>query len=350
VSEESLAREAILFPARKALMYVPLKPIDSNGKGCLGETFYLAPNPPFGAVFTYYLKESQKTGAEARREEEQKLIKDGKPVPFPGWDKIRKEEQEEKPAIVITVTDEAGQVVRRVTGPATAGMHRVAWDLRYPAVEPTQLESPQRQAWEWNPVGPLVVPGTFTVTLGKKVDGALTPLGEPQKVMVESLGLASLEEKDKKALLDFQQKAGELQRAMMGAGGAAEETLKNIQYMKKAFLDTPKADPKLGAKVRVVETRIQDSLRTLFGDMTVRRRSEAVSPSLMDRVSAQLGSTVPITATVKRDYEIAADGFGKVLEDLRTTIEVDLRKLGDELEAAGAPWTPGRGLPVWKKR
>jgi hypothetical protein len=70
----------------------------------------------------------------------------------------------------------------------------------------------------------------------------------------------------------------------------------------------------------------------------------------MDRVSAQLGSTVPITATVKRDYEIAADGFGKVLEDLRTTIEVDLRKLGDELEAAGAPWTPGRGLPVWKKR
>ena len=350
ISEESLAREATLFPVKKALEYIPLKPIDSTGKGCLGETFYLAPNPPFGAVFAYYLKDPLKTAAEARREEEQKLIKDGQPVPFPGWDKLRKEEREEKPAIVLTVSDEGGQVVRRITGPAGKGIHRVAWDLRYPAVEPTQLESAQRQTWEWNPAGPLVVPGTFTVTLAKKVDGVMTQLGEPRKFTVESLGLASLEEKDKKALLAFQEKAGKLQRAMMGAGGAAEEALKNIQYMKKALLDTPKADPKLGARVREVEMRIQEAMRILFGDFTVRRRSEAAAPSLMDRVSAQLGSTVPITATVKNDYDIAADGFGKVLDDLRAAIEVDLKKLGDELEAAGAPWTPGRGLPVWTKR
>jgi len=349
VSEESLAREAVLYPVRKALMYIPLRPIDERGKGCLGETFYLAPNPPFGAVFTYYLKEGLKSGAEARRAEEQKLIKDGKPVPFPGWDKLRKEEIEEKPAVVITVTDESGQVVRRLTAPAGAGIHRVAWDLRYPAIEPTQLEEPRRMAWDWVPVGPLVVPGTFTVSIAKKVDGVLTPLGEPQKFTVESLGLASLEEKDKKALLGFQQKAGELQRAMMGAGGAAEEALKNIPYLKKALADTPKADPKLAERVRAVEVRIQEALRTLFGDMTVRRRNEPAAPSLMDRVSAQLGSTVPITETVKRDYEIAADGFGKLLEEMRAAIEVDLRKLGQELEAAGAPWTPGRGLPVWKK-
>jgi hypothetical protein len=69
----------------------------------------------------------------------------------------------------------------------------------------------------------------------------------------------------------------------------------------------------------------------------------------MDRVSAQLGSTAPITETVKRDYEIAADGFAKLIEEMRATIDVDLRKLGEELEAAGAPWTPGRGVPIWKK-
>ena len=69
----------------------------------------------------------------------------------------------------------------------------------------------------------------------------------------------------------------------------------------------------------------------------------------MDRVSAQLGSTGPITDTVKRDYEIAADGFGAVLERLRGLIDRDLRRLGTAMEAAGAPWTPGRGLPVWKK-
>ena len=165
IDEASLAAPAILFPVKKALSYIPLRPIDSPAKNSLGETFYLAPNPPFGAVFTYYLKDALKPAAEARREEEKKLLKDGKPVTFPGWDVLRKEEQELKPEIVLTVTDEAGQVVRRITGPAGKGLHRVAWDLRYPAVDPTQLETAQRESWEYAPQGPMVVPGTFTVTL-----------------------------------------------------------------------------------------------------------------------------------------------------------------------------------------
>ncbi len=69
----------------------------------------------------------------------------------------------------------------------------------------------------------------------------------------------------------------------------------------------------------------------------------------MDRVSTQVGATGPITKTVLRDYEIAADGFGPVLEKLRGLIERDLRALGAAMEAAGAPWTPGRGVPAWKK-
>ena len=349
IDEAALAAPAILFPVKKALSYIPLRPIDSPAKNSLGETFYLAPNPPFGAIFTYYLKDGLQLAAEARREEEKKLVKDGKPVTFPGWDALRKEEQELKPEIVLTVTDEAGQVVRRITGPAGKGLHRVAWDLRYPAVDPTQLESPVRESWEYAPQGPLVVPGTFTVTLAKKVDGVLAPLGSPKTFVVESLTLATLPEKDKTALLAYQKKAGELQRAMMGSAAAGEEALKSLSYMRKALLDTPKADPKLMEQARAIETGIQAAMRELTGDSTVGRRSEARPPSLMDRVSTQTGSTGPVTKTVLRDYEIAADGFGAVLEKLRGLIDRDLRGLGTAMETAGAPWTPGRGLPVWKR-
>ena len=350
MSEESLAKNAALFPVKKALQYMPLKPIDANGKGCLGETFYLAPNPPFGAVFTYYLKDGIKTGAETRREEEGKLVKDGKPVPFPGWDNLRKEENEEKPSIVMTITDEAGQVVRRLTVSAGKGLHRVAWDLRYPPVDPTEVEEREPSEWGWNPMGPLVVPGNFTATLAKKVDGVLIPLAEPRTFVVESLNLASLPEKDRAALLDFQKKAGELQRAMMGAGAAAEDALKNISFIKKALLDAPRADPKLAETARTIEKRLQEEVLVLFGDRTRQRRNEVAPPSLMDRVGSQLDTTGPITATVRRGYEIAADGFAKLIEEMRTTIELDLKKLQAELEAAGAPWTPGRGVPVWKKK
>jgi photosystem II stability/assembly factor-like uncharacterized protein len=345
----TLAGEATLFSPRKALMYMPLRPMDTDGKGFLGEAYYLAPNPPFGAVFTYYLKDSLKTSAEARRERDKELAKAGKPIPFPGWDALRKEEAEEKPAVILTIRDEAGEVVRRISGPAGKGLHRVAWDLRYPAVDPVELEERERDDWDRSPRGPLVVPGTFTVSSAKTKDGALVPLTEPKAFVVESLGLASLPEKDKAALLAFQKKAGELQRAMMGAGAAAREAGQRLEAMKKALLATPGADPKLGEKIEALQLRLREATRTLYGDRTLQRRSEPAEPSLVERVGAQLSTTCPITETAKRGYEIAAAAYGKLQEDLRTLIELDLKKLGDELEAAGAPWTPGRGVPVWKK-
>ncbi|MEE9502986.1 MAG: hypothetical protein V3V48_12995, partial [Candidatus Aminicenantaceae bacterium] len=311
---------------------------------------YLAPNPPFGAVFTYYLKASLKTRAEERRDAEKKAEKAGQAAKFPGWGELRKEDNEEKPSLIITVKDADGQVVRQLTGSTSKGMNRVAWNLRYPTVNPTELEARQRSPWDEPPEGALVIPGTFTVSIAKRIDGVLTQLGEPQTFTVESLGLATLGAKDSKNLLAYQKKAGELQRAIMGAGSAVGEAMREIQFIKKALLATLKADPALGDQARTIEQSLQEFQTELYGDRTVRRRSEPTSPSIMRRVSAQLSTTCPITETNKRNYEIAADDFEKLLEEMRQVIEVDLKKLKDSVEAAGAPWTPGRGLPKWKKK
>jgi hypothetical protein len=166
---------------------------------------------------------------------------------------------------------------------------------------------------------------------------------------VESLGLASLPARDKEELLAFQEKAGKLQRAMMGAGEAAKEAVNRLNFIKKAVLDTPKADPRLGEDACSIEKSLQEIQAELYGDWTVMRRSEPTSPSLMRRVSAQLSSTCAITATAKRNYEIVAADFSVLLEKLRKLIETDLKKLEEDLEAAGAPWTPGRGVPKWEK-
>ena len=178
----------------------------------------------------------------------------------------------------------------------------------------------------------------------------MIPLGETQTFSVESLGLATLEEKDKAALLDFQQEAGELQRAMMGAGEAVGDATRSLQFIKKALLDTPHADSQLLATARTIEKRLQMLQKELFGDWTIGRRSEPTSPSPMQRVNAQLSATVPVTSTNRRNYAIAAEEFSSILEELRQVIEVDLIKLQDAMEAAGAPWTPGRRLPKWKKK
>jgi hypothetical protein len=81
---------------------------------------------------------------------------------------------------------------------------------------------------------------------------------------------------------------------------------------------------------RALEKRLQAAMRLLFGDSTMQRRSEPAASSLMECVSAQLSTACPITETVKHDYEIAADGFEKLLENLHVIVEKDLKKLGDE--------------------
>jgi hypothetical protein len=48
-------------------------------------------------------------------------------------------------------------------------------------------------------------------------------------------------------------------------------------------------------------------------------------------------------------YNIAAAEFGEQLSKLRALVEVDLTKLEKDMEAAGAPWTPGR-VPEWSEK
>jgi hypothetical protein len=46
------------------------------------------------------------------------------------------------------------------------------------------------------------------------------------------------------------------------------------------------------------------------------------------------------------DYDIAAAEFAEQLSKLHTLVEVDLTKLGKDMEAA---WTPGR-VPEWSEK
>jgi hypothetical protein len=196
----------------------------------------------------------------------------------------------------------------------------------------------------------MAAPGEFTVELAKVVDGEMIGLGEPQTFTVESLGLNKLEEKDRAGLLAYQKKVGDLQRAMAGTGAAAQEMDRRLQFIKKALVDTPGAGAELLKIARELELRLGKLMTELYGDYTRAGRSEPSSPSLMRRLDMQLRSTSPVTETNKRGYEIAADGFEVLLPKLRQLIEVDLPKLEEKMEAAGAPWTPGRRLPKWKKK
>ena len=171
------------FPVKKALAYIPQTPLGLKGKSFLGETLFTAPNPPFGAVFTYYLKDELKTKRKARLDAEKKADKNGVEIAYPTRAELRAEAREEDPAVVLTVTDAEGNVVRRLTGPSKAGFQRVAWDLRFPPANPTRLTPPPADNPFFDPPeGPLVVPGSYSVSFEKRVDGVPPAVRDPAEL------------------------------------------------------------------------------------------------------------------------------------------------------------------------
>jgi photosystem II stability/assembly factor-like uncharacterized protein len=354
-TEADLEREAVTFPVRKAMAYIPSLPLGLKEKGFMGETHFTAPNPPFGAAFSYYLKDEVRTKRKARLAAEKEALKKKATLDYPSHETLRDEAREEEPAVVLTVRDADGQVVRRLTGPVGAGVHRVAWDLRFPAAAPTSLKpgpTPAENPFYDPPAGPMAVPGTYTVSFEKRVDGTLTALGEPQTFAVEALGLQTLRAASPADLLAFQRKTASLQRAVLGAVEAAGEAQERVKVAKKALDDTPGADPKLGAEARRIERALDDVLVALRGDAVIRQRNEPTPISIQDRVDAIVSShwsaTVAPTGTSRQAYDAAAAAFETQLAALRTLVDTDLRALTEAMEKAGAPWTPGR-VPTWTR-
>ena len=176
-------------------------------------------------------------------------------------------------------------------------------------------------------------------------------MGEPQSFEVKSLGLATLPAEDADALLAFQQKVGSLQRAVLGAGQALGEARDRLSHLKEAILKTPAADTELLGRASALVEQAQDLQIELSGDRLKASYSSPTPPSITGRlytiVSGSWHTTAGATTTQERGYKLAADAFGPVLERLRQLIEVDLKALEQDVEAAGGPWTPGR-LPDWK--
>ena len=84
----------------------------------------------------------------------------------------REEDLEVKPGVFIVVRDDQGSVVRRVEAKRKKGLHRVAWDLRWPAASPTDLR-PKKDLPPWAEPerGPMVLPGAYSATLEERSAG-----------------------------------------------------------------------------------------------------------------------------------------------------------------------------------
>lgn len=350
VNKEFFKQDSAVFPVKDALLYIENSRLGGfNGRGSLGASYYAASNPPFGAVFTYYMKEKLTTRKERRQKKEKKAYKSGRTPKYPTIEELRAEDEERKPSIVLIVRDQDGEIVRRIKGSRSKGIHRTSWNLRYPSPNPTRLaRGADLPPWMRSPSGPLALPGSYTVTLAKQVDDEITELGDPVPFEVTPLNLATFTAEDRDVVMAFHKKVARLQGAVRGAGRAMGEIGTRLDHIRQAILDTPAADRALLTEARELKARLNKLRTTMNGDRTLSKQQEPVPPSISTRVSvaADWYVTSAPTRTQKEAYRIAGEAFTTALADLRS-LAADLSSLEDKLEEAGAPWTPGR-LPTWE--
>ncbi len=348
LKKETLDKEGYIFPVKDALMY-----LQGDTKYGQGSTVFIAKNPDFGAVITWYLKEVPKTKKEIRQEKEKELFKKGEPIPQPSEADLRAEKQEVKPYLTFLITDEKGNPVRTINKSPSKGINRVNWDLRYQSVRPVNADKYDPLSDNGN--GVLAMPGKYKASMSITTGGETRLLAGPVEFITRPLENTSLPSANRQAVVEFHKKVADLTRVMQGTEDYTENLNKRVVSMLQALTITPGMPADLIKKAKDLQAQIDVILNQKFNKVSNVPSEEENQPSpvtLNQRLGKlswiSFGSTGDPTKTQLDAYNILLDEFPPVYNQVKQLGEVDVPQLEKALEAAGAPLTPGR-LPEWKK-
>ena len=247
--------------------------------------------------------------------------------------------------MVFTVRDAAGEIVQQVEGPAEAGFNRVAWNLRYPELEPWNAEKEEKLTGTG---GVLVAPGTYSVTMSRRVDGLMSAVGEPETFEVVSVRADPvLPGSSQEERVIFESELDELQRANKGTVAAIDAMVIELDAV-KAALERSTDDGSMYATANSIQQQLKDTRDRLadnpqrlayrdIGEMTVTAR---LYHARYSSVSQAYGPT----PAQRESYRIARAAYDGVVSRLTTLVDNDYASLKLAMDAAGVPWTPGRGV------
>ncbi len=341
IKTETLEKEAVLFPVRKTLWYIP----KYKGGANLGASWYTAPNPPFGAEITYFMKEPLKSLKAERTEEEQKLKKEGKDLVFPGWNAIDKERQQEEPGIWLIIKDSGGNVVRKLKGTNAAGLQRVNWDLRMLSGSPVNLEDmdPDNE-----PGGYMVVPGTYSVTLAKLVDGVTTFLTDSVVFEVVPLRDGALKGSSFDEIAAFRKEIEDFSESVTALQITLNKDKTKVDGMQKVLLRTPAVPGTLDSLVHQLKQDLIALDEKMNGNSAKREIGEKTDPTILSRMYVAMSgarTTYGPTPMQKQSLVIAKSEY----EDFKTKLnDIHDRRIPETeklMKKAGAPWMEGQPIP-----
>jgi photosystem II stability/assembly factor-like uncharacterized protein len=291
LSQEVMASDFHLFGVRTSMGYSSF-----NHKGSLGHKVFVAPNPPNGALISYYLKEKAK--------DVKVLIKNGQ-----------------------------GKVLRELKAPEQArqpGINRITWNIRY--VDPPPLIT-GRFARYMRVQGPRLLPGEYTVAL-KVEDGERA---ETFTVEADPRFDASFE--DWKAQHDTLYKIYKLIPIIKAADNTTSSLKKKMNNVKAGLKEVPDAPEEIKSGLERIVKEIDDVRLQLFGEprdfyRAFRRSVRGRILSLVGAIGDHVGAPSP-----KQMQRLEDDStqLKELVQKINNIIEEEIPKLNQLMIESNIP-------------
>ena len=324
-----------LFKPRKALQYKPI----SGGTSSQGESYFKAQNPDYGAIFTYYLPDNFESLKNKRTNREKTLKKENKNIPFPGWNAIDEEKNEEGASIILVIKDSKGDFVARVNAPYKKGFNRVSWNLKQSLRTSLNIDNINDNPSSYY-YSTFVDEGTYTVSMFSNIRGEIEALSESQTFEVERIRENVL----KNPLInEIDSYIEELKTFRL----EFESSLKDFSNASKKLKALDKATAYINGNPGDLEKEISDLKKemlaldqTLNGNSSKKEIGEKDYPSISSRVSVALSgfnTTYGPTKMHMESLDMAKALFIRVKPKLDKFINTDIPEIEKKLLKAGVP-------------
>ena len=303
--------------------------------GSQGDAEYIAPNPAFGATFTYFMANKVKS-LKGDRKAREKTNTD-----FPGWDALETENNQDGPHILLIVKDASGNVVNTVRGTNRKGFNRVSWGLNHPNKNGERLNG------RGDGIGGgfiMATPGTYSVTLVKRVDGVTTTLQEPKEFKVVPMYDGHLPRKSFDEFNQFREDAFSFQQDLTATNLMMTNSIQRIAAMKRAANKTTAPNDALLKQINDVRLSLLAVQKELRGHPVKGEIGERSNPTPNDgnrMVFNGLSNTYGPTGNQKASFNRAKKQLQGVKAKLQSIVNT-LPAIERSLKAAGAPWIEGQ--------
>ena len=346
ITEDVLTNETSkIFAIKDAEMYMEGSKLGRRGKTFQGESYFTTPNPRIGAEIKYFIKEAPKTLKDQRIEEEKELIKNNSNVPYPTHEEIRAEDTEKKPFYIIEISDNSGNVIRRIKSPAKAGIQTAIWDLRFDSQSPVSTKSKEpKNIYEGYDFGRMALPGKYSVSIFQMYQGKISSIAGPQEFALKFLEINKQMGYDRSGIEIFANDVAQARNKMGKLNKVRKEFVNRYSYLQEAVIATPKSDKKLMEDLTQVFEQLANIDIRLFGDKSISKREFETLPSVNSRLGTvvyYLWRTTSAPTSTQREQIKIAKAELTFIEDELKSIKTQLIDIQNQLKAAGVSYTPG---------